>query len=78
MPLYTLINKETGEEVEHFFSSWKDKDAFLEDNPDLKQKLVAPNMVSQVGSNLSKTDDGWKDLLKTVKKGSGRGNTINT
>ena len=78
MPLYTMINKETGEEAEHFFSSWKDKDAFLEDNPGLKQKLVAPSMVTQAGSTLSKTSDGWKDLLKTVKKGSGRGNTINS
>ena len=27
---------------------------------------------------LSKTSDGWKDVLKKIKKGSGKGNTINT
>lgn len=78
MPIYTFINRETGEEADRFFTSWTDKDKFLEENPQLKQKMVAPNMVSQVGSNLSKTSDGWKDLLKGIKKGSGRNNTINT
>lgn len=76
MPLYTLIDNETNQELERFFSSWKDKDAFLEENPGFKQKLMAIKIASGAGSTLSKTDDGWKDLLKTVKKGSGRNNTI--
>lgn len=35
-----------------------------------------PSIVSQVGGTLSKTSDGWKDVLKKVKSGSGRNNTI--
>ena len=29
-------------------------------------------------SNLSRTSNGWNDVLKKVKGGSGRGNSINT
>lgn len=29
-------------------------------------------------SNLSRTSDGWNDVLKKVKKGSGRANSIKT
>ena len=36
----------------------------------------SPGIVSQQGSLLSKTDDGWKDNLKRIKQNSGRGNTI--
>lgn len=78
MPTYTFVNKETGDEHDEFFTSWSAKDAFLEENPHLKQKLTAPRTVSQVGSTLSRTSDGWKEVLKKVKKGSGKENTINT
>ena len=35
-----------------------------------------PGIVSGQGSLLSKTDNGWKDNLRRIKAGSGRGNTI--
>ena len=38
--------------------------------------LKFPGIVSQQGSLLSKTDDGWKDNLKRIKQNSGKGNTI--
>tara|TARA_B100000941_G_C28220991_1_gene406690 strand:+ start:425 stop:550 length:126 start_codon:yes stop_codon:yes gene_type:complete len=38
--------------------------------------LVMPAVIGQTGSNLSKTDDGWKDNLKRIKEGSGKNNTI--
>tara|TARA_B100001057_G_scaffold499234_1_gene609114 strand:+ start:2556 stop:2681 length:126 start_codon:yes stop_codon:yes gene_type:complete len=38
--------------------------------------LVFPAVIGQTGSNLSKTDDGWKDNLKRIKEGSGKNNTI--
>ena len=47
-------------------------------NDEVELVPVFPNIVSGVGSLLSKTDDGWKDTLKRIKSGSGRGNTIKT
>jgi hypothetical protein len=75
MPIYTMKNIKTDEEQEHIFS-FAERAAFLKANPDWIQPLSTSRLVSQVGSNLSKTDDGWKELLKKVKKGSGRTNTI--
>lgn len=79
MPQYTFINKESDEEETHFFSSWKLKDEFLEENVHLKQKLTAPKIVGEHGDTIvRKTSSDWKDHLKMIKKGSGRNNTINT
>lgn len=77
MPTYTFINKETGDQHDEFFTSYKGMEQYLIDNPHLKQKLVAPRTVTQVGSTLSRTSDGWKEVLKKVKKGSGRENSVN-
>lgn len=44
----------------------------------VSQRIGTPSLVTQVGSTLSKTSDGWNDVLNKVKKGSGRGNTIHT
>ena len=33
--------------------------------------------VGMVGSVLSRTDEGFRDVLKNIKKGSGKKNTIN-
>ena len=38
--------------------------------------LKFPGVISHHGSLLSKTDGGWKDNLKRIKKASGKGNTI--
>jgi len=35
-----------------------------------------PAVIGQTGSNLGKTDDGWKDNLKRIKEGSAKNNTI--
>ena len=78
MPIYTLINKETDEQWDEFFTSFTAKDEYLAENPHIRQKLVAPTLVSQHGGILSKTPDSWNDHLKAVKKGSGRSNTIKT
>lgn len=44
----------------------------------VSKQLSMPPLVTQVGSTLSRTSDGWNDVLNKVKKGSGRGNTIHT
>ena len=77
MPTYQLKNEKTGEIKEEFMSISN------------MEKLIgggewsiyyAPTsnvkIISQAGGILSKTDDGWKDTLKRIKKHSGRNNTI--
>ena len=74
MPLYDLKNKETGEVKEHFIS--------ISDMQELvatgkwEQVLSVPHHVSEVGDVFSKTPDSWRDLAKSIKKGSGSTDTI--
>lgn len=75
MPTYTLRNKRT-EEIWQTLCPYDEMKSQLNDEVELVP--VMPNIVSGVGSLLSKTDDGWKDNLKRIKEGSGRGNTIKT
>ena len=75
MPEYTMKNNKTGE-VKTVILTLSEREEFLKD-PDWTQCLATPGIVSGVGGVLSKTDDGWKDVLKSVKKASGKSNTIN-
>jgi len=75
MPTYTMENTETGE-VKEMVLSFSDRDELLESGQ-WKQLLSTPKFVTGVKSTLSQTSDGWKDLLGNIKKGSGKGNTIN-
>tara|TARA_R110000772_G_scaffold165819_4_gene277528 strand:- start:506 stop:739 length:234 start_codon:yes stop_codon:yes gene_type:complete len=75
MPTYTLKNKET-EEYFEVFCTYNDLQNMLGEDTSLSHVIKAPDMVTMVGSTLGKTSNGWKDLLKSVKKGSGRNNTI--
>lgn len=75
MPTYTMINKATGEETEMILS-FAERDELLAKG-EYTQKLNTPKIVTHVGGTLKQTSDGWKDLLKNVKKGSGKDNTIN-
>jgi hypothetical protein len=77
MPQYT-IKKRTTEEEWDVVCSWNELQEILKEDDDLIQKPSAPKIVSHTGMMLSKTSDGWKDVLKKIKKGSGKGNTINT
>lgn len=76
MPRYTIID--TSDDTEYEIQcSWDELQIVLNENPNLKQGLSTPNFVTQTGNTISKTSTDWRDLLKKVKKGSGRGNTIN-
>lgn len=77
MPSYTLKDMKTGNTWD-VVCSWKDLQETLDVMPDVIQVLSTPKIVSGTGSNLSKTDNGWKEVLGKVKSGSGRGNTIKT
>jgi hypothetical protein len=76
MPRYTIIDTSDDTEWE-IQCSWDELQIVLSENSNLKQGLSTPNFVTQTGNTVSKTSTDWRDLLKKVKKGSGRGNTIN-
>lgn len=75
MPLYRLKDTKNNHEFD-VVCSWDDLQIMLDEQPELKQLLSTPKIVSGTGSVLSKTDDGWKENLKRIKDGSGSGNTI--
>lgn len=77
LPTYTLKNTKT-DEVKDVILSWEELQKMLQENPDLKQVLQAPKIIGgRMGNKDMKTPDGFKDLQQRIKKGSGRGNTIN-
>jgi|TARA_R110000744_G_scaffold305710_2_gene414067 hypothetical protein len=69
-----MVNVSTGEEKE-MFMSMSERDEFLVDG-EYKQKLITPTFISQHGSTHNKAGDGWKDVLRRVKSGAGRDNSI--
>jgi len=74
MPTYDMKNVETGE-IKEMFLRISEKEALVESGEWIH--VLSPlNIVRTTTSSLSKTPDSWKDYLKTVKKNSGRGNTI--
>ena len=77
MPTYIFKNIET-EEIEEHYMKISELDQFKEDNPQLKIQLQGMNMVSDTKSTLTRAGGEWQDFLKSMKKGSGRGNTIKT
>jgi hypothetical protein len=77
IPTYNLKNTET-DEIFTEFMSMSALDAYLLENSKIVQMPSSSAIVSKIGDNISRTDGGWNDVLKTIKKGSGRGNTINT
>lgn len=77
MPSYTLKDTKT-QETWDTICTWDELQNILDAMPDVIQVPSTPKIVSGVGSTLSKTDDGWKEVLNKVKSGSGRSNTIKT
>lgn len=75
MPTYDLRNAETGE-VEELIISHAEKVRLLDSGKYSGEVFSAPKLLGHTNGMLSKTDDSWKDILKTIKKHSGRGNTI--
>ena len=75
MPRYDMQNIKTGE-VTEMVLSLSEREELLATG-EYKQLLSKPNFVGTVGGTLSRTSDGWKEVLSRVKKGSGKDNTIN-
>ncbi len=78
MPKYTLKKyiESKRQYVEWDVTCSSDEVQGICDEYNAERVLKFPGIVSQQGSLLSKTDDGWKDNLKRIKQNSGRGNTI--
>lgn len=80
MPTYDFRNKETGEISEVFLTSWKDKDKFLEDNPNLEQVLLkAPGLGDAMRMSVpgtAKADSTFEKYVIGRMKESIPGNTI--
>ena len=74
VPKYTVKPLDGGEEYD-IQCKHDELEAYLHKHG-LVKVLKFPGIVSMHGSLLSKTDNGWKDRLKQIKKGSGAGNTI--
>ena len=77
MPSYTMIDVETGKEKDMILSL-SEREALLAEGK-YKQKLTTAKFVSGVGDTARKAaGSGWNDVLQKVKKGSAKGNTVNT
>ena len=78
MPKYTLKKyiESKKQYVEWDIECKADEVQGICDEYNAERVLKFPGIVSQQGSLLSKTDNGWKDNLKRIKQASGKGNTI--
>jgi hypothetical protein len=66
MPTYDFINTETGEQFSKLLK-FSERDSFLEENPHIKQQiLAAPRMVRGTSTNGIKNDDGWNENLSRI------------
>ena len=64
MPLYDFVDTETGEEFE-LMLKLSEREEFLKDNPNIKQKVGAPMIVGGV-DGLRKVDDGFNEVLQKI------------
>ena len=77
MPIYTLENKETQETWE-VNMSYEQLKITLNNDQQLRHVIKPIKIAANAGqSNISKAGSGWQDVLKEVKKSSGRRSNIN-
>jgi len=79
MPTYRFINNETGEEFEEFMTI-SALDDYLKENQNITQLVNGAPMISS-GRGMGKPEQGFRDLLKEIKKKNSRGisrSTVNT
>jgi len=76
MPTYRFLNKDTNEEFNEFMSI-SECEQYLKDNPHLEQMVYGAPAIGY-STLTKKPDSGFRDVLKKIKSGSGRGNKIDT
>ena len=76
MPTYRFLNNETGEEFEDFMGI-SALDVYLNENPNITQLVNGAPLIHS-GRGLKKPDNGFRDLLRNIKKEHSRGMTRST
>mgnify|MGYP000844991337 CR=1 FL=1 len=77
MPLYDLMNTETGEYIEKM-CSLSEKELFLKENPHFKQVVLgAPGLVGGHGDR-TKPDGGFKEVLSKISESNPNSALANT
>jgi predicted nucleic acid-binding Zn ribbon protein len=80
MPIYTFIDKQTGEETTQMMSI-SQLDKFCKKNAHLEQVIGAPAIGDSVRLGFKKPDSAFRDHLKEIKKKHSGGftkSTVNT
>lgn len=77
MPTYQFLDKKTGEIQEHFMTI-SEAEEFSKNNPHLEWLCGSPMICDPWRVGRKKPDDGFRDVLKNIKKKSGKTSTINT
>lgn len=79
MPSYSFRNVITGVEFD-LFLSMSDKDKYLEENKGIIIQIItkAPSFGDTVSLGIKKPDQGFRDVLREIKKAHPRGGGVNT
>jgi hypothetical protein len=75
MPTYDMKNVKTGE-VKEMIIPWSKKKEMLESGEWESVHLGSMSIIGHTGDIGMKTSGDFRDLLKKIKTGSGRGNNI--
>ena len=77
MPTYTF--RKRGTEAEWTMElTMAQRELYLQTNPDVEQLIVAaPGLVDPIGIGRKKPDDGFRDVLREIKR-KHRGSNVNT
>ena len=67
MPTYSFRNKDTNEVTTEFLTL-KEREQFLQDNPNFDQLLTAPAYADSVRLGVRKIDRSFNDVLIKAKK----------
>ena len=76
MPTYTFRDTITNID-EDIFMKYSEIESYLENNPSKIKIVTSPSIISGVESGSNKPDEGFRDILRTIKKNNRR-STINT
>lgn len=68
MPTYSFENTTTGEEFDKFMS-WKDREQYLKDNPELRAVMTSAALIGGTGDR-TKPPAGFNDVLSRVAENS--------
>lgn len=67
MPYYTFTNTETNETYDKILSI-SEREEYLKDNPHIQQRLSTPSLGDPVRLGVTKTPDGFQQLLNNARK----------